>query len=1000
MKKKIIKTTLILFSVIINILAGVVIFYFWKPFANWYFNYRPILGIDFYNLTSYVAFLSKHFVLQVNGWRNTSFAGGPLSFDYPILHAYLILPLLNYFSLVESIQVYVLVSIFLFFFFSYLLFTVLGKDKILSLILTIGLTLSSGLYGSIVWGGALQYSSTQFFLPLVLLLLFKYFFTSNIKWYYLSALFAGLSFLGHPQVGFIYLIPITEILLIAYPLENIKFLSLARIKKVLLYFLIVFIIGFPQLGAYVGYYPPGVIINTFGYIKGFSAVFIPNRNITEETKPVLEAQTSSSTTGADIAQFNKNQLKQFVNDTSKILWNLLPVALIVIVLGFVIRRRKRNSLKVLIFALPLIYILFFNSLLAFGIGFFQGGWYRAFWAFPLSLGILISFAWGDFLRSIYERFTIFDRKILYKGLLLLASAVFFLAVGYMLLPLENIQKMITKLEIPKLRQQSSAFPDSLNIFVKKNEAEDLKNRLIPSWLNPNDWQYRLYEADQRVNIWWNALFDMPLVKGYIDIPPGDSATGSFYWTSIALTATEGKTDSLVKTWNTPEVIAYNNALFLIDWFSIKYLEAEHEKSDSYNPFTTYLAKSDIFSNKQRVDIPGWAQLYAIPDGKPLIWHPEIPEYLTFYQVKDKYISPIIHPTNASVVGMIGPLDAYNTIFRDLGTLNLNSKQIISVRLGKYIDDVSEEDLKSMDALILYGYDYKNHNKSWSKIEGYVKKGGKVWIETGNDVKESNSTGLVSLPKDLPELFPINQTKRSKLGRWNLSSKNVPQTKDVDLKLFGPPLLDNEEWNFSIPSDGGTKSGSKVILSTNDIPLIVSREYGGGLVIWSGLNLPYHLSIYKTIDEANLFKNIIGTLVPYSNEDYPEFKAGRPSPNKVVVESSGSKGVIFRENNNPGWRAYLNSDKVSKQIKIYPTGPTYYGFSYVRIPEEARKSFKVTYSYQGEFWGYFWQTLSLFTILVILDKVFLRGKVLSPILSKTFRRLKNKVNSWWDKSEEE
>lgn len=995
---KVKKAGLIFFSVVLNLIAGGIIYYFWKPIALWYFNHRPILGIDFYNLSSYVAYLARHFVFQFNGWKYTWWTGGPLSIDYPLLHAYLALPLLKFFSLPQAIQVYVLGSCFLFLFFSYLLFAEIGKDRVLAVVLAIAFSFSIGFYGALVMGGSLPYFATQAFLPATLWLLVKFFNTADKRFFYLSSLFLGISFLGHPQVGFSYLIPTAFLLLVAHPIEGEKFVSFERLKRVLIYFLVALLAGYPQMGLYLGRTPlaifvtfPATLIQVFRRMIGLEKGPIPTLG---------GGQTPTPESKIAVAKFNRAQLQRFFTDTNELFFYFLVAAAIVFLLSFLIRKKKKESLKVIPFVLPVLWVIFYGSLLGFGVGLFHGGWYRVFWPLPLVLGMFISFVWGDFWISIKERLGLLGQRAIFGLLIPIVSGAIILLPGLVLLSQNSAEGMITEIETPFYRQQSSALPDSLGVDVGKEELEELKEKLTPAWLNPNETNYRLYDADQRVNIWWNALYDMPLVKGYVEFPPGDAATGSFYWTSIALTATGGSVDSLVEQWGVPEEMAYNNALFLMDWFSIKYLEAEHEKSDSYNPFTSYLAKSDIFANKEKVVVPGWAQLYQTGDNK-IKFHPEEEEYLTYYEVKENLVSPIAHTTNASTVGIIGPLDAYNTVIRNLATVNLNSRKVIPIRLGQFIDNVSYQSLKDMDVVILYAYDYKNHGKTWGKLETYVEDGGRVLIETGSDVKQTDSVNLPGrYPKQLPSVFPIEMTKQEAMGTdWRLSGGSK-ETEGVNLEVFGPPVLDGEPWLFSLPNlSQDLREGARVILANRGVPLIVAWQYGKGEVIWSGMNLPYHVTTHKNVEEANFFENLLEDFIDTSAVSYQDFEVNRVSPNKIVVKGANAKGVLFKENSNPGWKARLSSPKVSQNLKIYKTGLTYHGFSYVKIPQQAQESFTVTFSYRGEFWVYFWTLVWFLTILLILDYVLFGSRFLAPVLRKISTPVMKRVGRWWEKEEE-
>ena len=408
---------------------------------------------------------------------------------------------------------------------------------------------------------------------------------------------------------------------------------------------------------------------------------------------------------------------------------------------------------------------------------------------------------------------------------------------------------------------------------------------------------------------------------------------------------------------------------------------------------------NFFENTEKVSVPGWTQLYEIPDGKPLIWHSQEQEYLTYYEVKDDLVSAIGHTTDAPVLGIIGSDDSYNTIIRNLAAVGMTSKSIIPVHLGKYIDKVDATDLEEMDALVLYGYDYKNHSRAWDRIKNYVESGGKVLIDTGSDVKQTKSMSLQgSFPKELPEVFPIFQTKQQELGRlWDLSGR-FDETKGIDLSKFGPPLLDGSPWLFSVP-EGGSKEGSYTILEANGTPLVIGWNFGQGKVIWSGMNLFYHITIHKNPDEGKLFENLLFALIDIKRTEGNPSSFERESTNKVEIRGKDSKGVIFRENMYPGWGAKLKSGSLSKNLKIYKTGPTFYGFAYVRIPKEVKGDFSVIFTYHGEFWTYFWQIIWFIAVIAIIDRVFLGSKIIVPAIRKVSSKFKSKVGRWWEKEDE-
>ena len=205
-------------------------------------------------------------------------------------------------------------------------------------------------------------------------------------------------------------------------------------------------------------------------------------------------------------------------------------------------------------------------------------------------------------------------------------------------------------------------------------------------------------------------------------------------------------------------------------------------------------------------------------------------------------------------------------------------------------------------------------------------------------------------------------------------------------------------NFSVRTTRICCSG--VILANKGIPLIVSQKYGQGEVIWSGMNLPYHLTTYKNLEEAKFFRNLMSDLITLTPVEYGNFEVQRKSAQNVVISGSQARGVFFREQNYSGWSAKINSDKVNGGLKIFRAGPTFPGFMYVVVPEEAQDSnFSVTFSFRGNPWVYFWQIVSLVVVLAILDRAILNSRLVVPILLKIYTPLRKRVGKWWEKEDE-
>ncbi len=324
--------------------------------------------------------------------------------------------------------------------------------------------------------------------------------------------------------------------------------------------------------------------------------------------------------------------------------------------------------------------------------------------------------------------------------------------------------------------------------------------------------------------------------------------------------------------------------------------------------------------------------------------------------------------------------------------NLNSKYIIPIHGPDYIDGIRERELKNFDIILLYGHKYKSL-RSWKILEDYVKNGGKLIINTGGDNKE------VDL-EDLPAVFPTNDLVKSSINKkWNLDSPVHPITSSLSVSDFSPPVYEDGPWGVSVvPSDEDLRPNAKIILSDSGHPILVSRNLDKGTVVWSGMNLPYHLLTYHNKSETLLFKNILNFLVILKKGDEINFEVQRPQSENIRVTGNDFKGVILGENAYGGWTASVKSSEKTQKLKIYKAGPD---FMYVRLPQEFQSSAEVRFHYRGSVWGWFLFILSVSTIFVVLKKVFLLQKSILPKSRKIFPRLglKSGIKDWWWKDDE-
>ncbi len=925
--------------------------------AKWYYNSSPIWGVDFFYTASLANLLKQTFVLPPLGWGYAWFGGWPLLSNYPILHLYFIVPLISYFGLLSAVKIWMLVALILFFAGLYAVYYLLSKNIILSVLLAICAVYSVSIYGALMWGGSLPSHASQAFYPWAVFFALYYLKNKSTRALLTSAVVTGLAILGHPQIPIAYIYPTIFILFTtSWGSINIK----QRAVSFVLYFVVSILIGIPLL------------YSTFG---GALSTLV----VTNSTEVATTTARVNSKEAQDIQAFHRKQPLRIFQDNNKVFFLIAGTSAVLFVAGLFFAKSKREKiLLVLPFIVLSIYYTFYIWIFAFGISMYHGGWYRLFWSVPLWLGMLGASLWGEFQDIILQRTSQSNVGRYFKpivicvlGILILipSVAVFFGTTGQI------------KEEIVARNNSSSAFPNAINLHPNDEQFKLLKKEIAPSWIDTDNTNYRIYSGDQRVNIWWNSLNRMPLARGYLD-PPFKNR-GYLFWLDASLSQdpVTGK-DQLEGSFHLPGELALNNSLFLIDWYSAKYLE-ESMRSDgggkiAFAPFPNSLIKDENIMHQEQLN-------FILPDGVQI---------MQYYEIKDSLVSPILSGTDAPTIGIFASDSGYETVIRALADARLTSKHIIPIKLGKTLDAYSLADLSVMDGLLLYDYRYESKNRAFSMLQNYLEGGKHIFIDTGVENPESKTSNL-------PAIFPIEETTRTFLNdTWNFETIDTPLLAGVDLNQFSPPQLDSAGWNFSYPKNPNqVRNGANILIKDQGYPLMVSKTVGRGEVIWSGFNLPYHISRYHNRDEAVFFYNILNSMVGSSEEkNLPNSSVTFANSVNRSITVDKAKGILFKEHAFPGWQAWATASGYHANLRIWRAGPSEEGFMYVHLPEKSKISVNFTYHGSSQSWIFF--DISVVTFIVVTEEAVLHGILLGRIRRKFTLHLSKRLKLWWAKEDEE
>ncbi len=956
---------------LILLIGCVVLFILVQPWILWYINHKPALGVDLYNSVTNATFFAKHFAWWSNGFRDSTFSGFPLAGDFPPFQYYAMVPFVNLIGQVRGVQIYVSAMLFLLIAFSYLLFYKLSKNYGLAFFLSVLVFLSSNIYGSATWGGSLPYFSTQIFLPLTLTTLIFYFERNKYKWLLLSSLFAGIAFLSHPLPVLGFLLPSSILLIFTYNFSLKKKIHKSIIERIVL--VIKFIIPM-VLVAFVlfGNLVLDLATNFFSRIRSYLSLGSQLGNVQNIV------QDSSDAGAQAIAKFYQSQVQQIFLGTNKYLFIAIGLGLIIFVLSYLLNLSSKKIkgsrvFEVLPFILIFAYTCFHVYYNLTGHNFFSQGLYRAFWPVPIVAGALASVLWRPLAFKLLQRnSTTWIWHI---------SSIVFVILALFIYSTEHNNLLST---LDSTYESSSAFPESLNYKTSNKEQNELKKKLVPSFLDPNDKNKRIYISDAAVNLWWPAYFNMPLVRGYSDPPIGTDRRGGFFLTDISLTG-----DTLVSSFKYTPDMAKNYALFFADWYAVYYLEGGHLSPSANAGPSSYLADS-LIESREDATTYGALLRYTTESGKPE-FHEELPQSLVYYKFEDDMVSPVLYGTNAPTILVISDDPSFENIWRVLAAQNLNSRFVIPIAGNRQLDSYSSEDLKKFDAIILYSYTYNNLSKFNSLLKEYLENGGNIFVDTGTEVKDAKSANLA-------EVFPISKSERNPLSNeWNIEIGDSEIAKGIDFSQFSPPIYNDKGWSFSYPpSEADLKPDAKIIIKNQDKLIMAERSIGKGKIIWSGMNLPYHYSQYNNAEEALLFRKIIENLVKVEDHTPVKLEIDWQRPGVVKAQTNQPvKGILFKEEAYNHWIVTTTGVKGSA---IFKTGPTFPGFIYVRMNNTGRSTVKFTF--MGSYLYSLYSVVMFVSILLILEAFIFDGRLIGMKLLRFSNKARKKIFSWWEKETED
>ncbi len=562
---------------------------------------------------------------------------------------------------------------------------------------------------------------------------------------------------------------------------------------------------------------------------------------------------------------------------------------------------------------------------------------RIFWAINLLLLLIASSAYLSVAKGLGKYLSRIISVIMLAGVLFV----------YLTMP-ESL-----KFDTQSIFNYPGTIPANVWEYITPKYQKHSIDELVPSWvakkaLTENN--YRFDSLDQQVNHWWNSVFEMPAIRGYSNSPIGENAQWLYYF-QIGTAENSSK--------DPPELIK-NRSLFLIDQFGVGLYE------DS--------------ARSQSGGVLGYDQKLILDDPQIMIRQDKARE-LTFYELSPKMTSPIVAATNATPVLVVGDEEGYQTLMRALSLTGITSRQIVPVKGPASIDALTNFELENFPVIFLYSF-----KGNINKLDQFIAQGGQLIVETG--------ALKTSLPANWPSFFPVKMISQVEVYDKvspELGVKSVLTT-DVDPSKFAQFSYQGGSWKMGVGSQENLSAGAKTLLTHNNKIILAEKQYQQGRVIWSGVNLPYHIITNQNLDEVRLLKNILSSTV----DSLPtvNFVMKRPVPENIQVEGDKFRGIFFKENYNSGWHAKSSG----KDLSMYKAG---LGFMYFPIPEiNSGKHLSVSINYIGNLATRGFFTLSVASFLMAIAYIIWRKpfQIVARLLHKAVNQIIKRFKTWFDKEE--
>jgi hypothetical protein len=251
-------------------------------------------------------------------------------------------------------------------------------------------------------------------------------------------------------------------------------------------------------------------------------------------------------------------------------------------------------------------------------------------------------------------------------------------------------------------------------------------------------------------------------------------------------------------------------------------------------------------------------------------------------------------------------ELYNTVFKHAtsGMLPFDSAWLVRGS-SPYIDDYSQQDLSRYSGVIMLGYRYHDHAAAWSRVDRFVRGGGRLFVETGWQYVDPDwDAGMA------PAVLPVSSLQ------WGALDPSAPVVvSGTPDPQFGSLAYQGGGWGAS--SASSLRPGASELVRSGGRIVAARWQVGQGRVVWSGMNLIAHDASSGSTDEDQFLASQFAWLYPASGAQVAITAqwSGDSQATLQLNQSDQRTIVLFKESLFPGWSARLVTPGGSRSVPL-------------------------------------------------------------------------------------